>query len=142
MSLNKVMVIGHLGRDPECRQGATNVTAFSVATTEKWTKDGNTQERTEWHNVTTFGKLADVCAKYLAKGKQVYVEGKLQTDEWEKDGVKKRATKIIASDVRFLSGGKSERSEERGEGSGVITPLSDSDMSKATTVFDDDDIPF
>jgi len=142
MSLNKVMVIGHLGRDPECRQGATNVTAFSVATTEKWTKDGNTQERTEWHNVTTFGKLADVCAKYLAKGKQVYVEGKLQTDEWEKDGVKKRATKIIASDVRFLSGGKAERSEERGEGSGVITPLTESDMSKATSPFEDSDIPF
>ena len=139
MSVNKAILVGNLGRDPEYRQGTTNVTTFSIATTEKWTKDGNAQERTEWHNITTFGKLADVCAKYLAKGKQVYVEGKIQTDEYEKDGVKRRSTKIIASEVKFLGGGTRHENVEQGAKEAGI---SDSDMSKATTVFDDDDIPF
>jgi single-strand DNA-binding protein len=83
ISLNKVMVIGHLGQDPELRHLPTSrqpVTGFSVATDESFKdKDGNRQERVEWHNIVVFGKLAETCTKYLAKGRQVYVEGRLRT---------------------------------------------------------------
>ncbi len=104
--INKVIIVGRLGNDPEMKavgQGAT-VTRLSVATSESWTdKNGQKQERTEWHRVTVWGKLAELCGKYLAKGKQVYVEGKLQTRSWEDNGVKKYATDIVASTVQFLS---------------------------------------
>ncbi len=78
-SVNKVIIVGNLGKDPEVK-GA--VTIFSIATSENWKdKEGNKQERTEWHNIVTFGKLAEICGEYLHKGKQVYIEGKLQTDK-------------------------------------------------------------
>lgn len=100
-SVNKVILVGRLGKDPIQSGPAVK---FSVATSEKWkAKDGQDQERTEWHNVTVWGKLADICKQYLAKGSQVYVEGKLQTDMYEKDGVKKYSTNIIANTVQFLS---------------------------------------
>lgn len=104
MSVNKVMIVGRLGQDPELKQTAGGpLVSMSVATSERWTaKDGNKQERTEWHRVTVFGSTADACAKYLRKGSMVYVEGRLQTDTVEKDGHKVYYTKIIASAVQFL----------------------------------------
>ncbi|MFN3455395.1 MAG: single-stranded DNA-binding protein [Pseudobdellovibrio sp.] len=106
--INKVIIVGRLGQDPEVKaigQGST-VTRLNVATSENWVdKNGQKQERTEWHRITVWGKLAELCGKYLAKGRQVYVEGKLQTRSWEDNGQKKYATEIVASTVQFLGGG-------------------------------------
>lgn len=106
-SINKVILIGNLGRDPELRytQGGSAVTNFSVATNERWKdKDGNNQERTEWHRVIVWGRSAENCAQYLQKGSTVYVEGRLQTNEWEdKEGIKRKTTEVIARDVQFMS---------------------------------------
>ena len=109
--LNKVFILGNLGRDPEVRSlpNGTTVCTFSIATSETWKdKTGEKREKTEWHRIVTFNKLADLCGEYLAKGRQVFVEGKLQTREWERDGVKQYITEIVASEVRFI-GGKNER---------------------------------
>lgn len=108
--VNKVILVGTLGRDPETKytQGGVAITSVSVATNESW-KDKNTgekQERTEWHNVTFFGKLAEIAGQYLKKGGLVYVEGKLRTDEYEKDGIKRWSTKVVADQMQML-GGKS-----------------------------------
>ncbi|MFH1580950.1 MAG: single-stranded DNA-binding protein [Pseudomonadota bacterium] len=105
--LNKVMLIGRLGSDPELRYtpDGTAVANFSIATSEEW-KDKNTgekKERTEWHRVVAWRKLGEICGEYLAKGKQVYVEGRIQTRSWEdKDGNKRYTTEIVASDIQFL----------------------------------------
>ena len=112
MSLNKVMLIGRLGRDPEMRytQSGTAVANFSLATDDNWRdKQGNKQERTEWHNIVAWGKLADTVNNYLKKGRQVYVEGRLQTRDWtDNANVKHYRTEIVASTVTFL-GGPGER---------------------------------
>jgi single-strand DNA-binding protein len=103
--INKVILIGHLGSDPEVRYTAngTAVAKFTVATTESYVdKDGNRQEQTEWHRIVAWRKLAEICGQYLAKGKQVYIEGRLKTNAWEKDGVKRYTTEIEARDVQFL----------------------------------------
>jgi single-strand DNA-binding protein len=108
MSLNRVSLIGHLGQDPELRYLPTSgqpVTGFSIATDESFTgKDGNRQERVEWHNIVVFGKLAETCAKYLSKGRQLYVEGRLQTREFESKngGGKRQRAEIVAQRVQFL----------------------------------------
>jgi single-strand DNA-binding protein len=105
MSLNKVMVIGHLGQDPEIRYTPAGmpVVNFSVATDEGYVdKDGKRQERTEWHRVVVVGKLAMVCHEYLKRGRQVFVEGRLRTREWESNGAAARRTEIVASRVQFL----------------------------------------
>lgn len=111
--VNKVIIVGHLGSDPETKatgQGTT-VCRFSVATSEAWTgKDGQKTEKTEWHRIVAFGKLADVCGKYLAKGRQVYVEGRLETSSYEKNGVKMYSTAIVANTVQFLGAVNSEAS--------------------------------
>ena len=104
-SVNKAIIIGNLGKDPEVRQtGNGNAVAnFSIATSEKFTdKGGQKQERTEWHRIVTFGKTAELCGKYLGKGSSVFVEGRIQTREYEKDGVKRYSTEIVADNVRFL----------------------------------------
>ena len=107
-SVNKVIVVGNLGRDPELRyiQSGQAVANFSVATNEKWKdKDGNNQERTEWHRIVVWGKSAENCAQYLQKGRSVYIEGKLQTREWEdREGHKRSTTEIVAQTVQFLGG--------------------------------------
>ena len=108
MSLNRVSLIGHLGQDPELRylpNSGQPVTGFSIATDESFTgKDGNRQERVEWHNIVVFGKLAETCAKYLSKGRQLYVEGRLQTREFESKngGGKRQRAEIVAQRVQFL----------------------------------------
>ncbi len=106
--INKVIIVGNLGRDPEVRYmpDGTAVTNFSVATSESW-KDkqtGEKKERTEWHRIVAWRGLGEICGKYLSKGRQVYVEGKLQTRSWEKDGVTHYMTEIVAADVQFLGG--------------------------------------
>jgi single-strand DNA-binding protein len=105
-SVNKVILIGNLGRDPELRylQSGQAVATFTVATNERWNdRDGKPQERTEWHRIVVWGKQAENCANYLSKGRPVYVEGRLQTREWEdKEGQKRQTTEVVAQTVQFL----------------------------------------
>jgi single-strand DNA-binding protein len=105
--VNKVIIVGNLGKDPEVKAvGQTTVANFSLATSESYTdKSGQKQEKTEWHKIVAWGKLAELAGQYLKKGRQVYVEGKLQTREYEKDGQKRYSTEIVASSVTFLGGG-------------------------------------
>jgi len=141
-SVNKVILVGNLGRDPELRytQSGQAVANFTVATTERFsTRDGDRQERTEWHRIVTWGKTAELCAQYLSKGRSVYLEGRLQTREWEdKEGQKRRTTEITAQTVQFLGG----RGSQGGGGGGGGA------SSGPSGGFDDqgpppsDDIPF
>jgi len=146
-SVNKVILVGNLGRDAEVRYtpGGAAVARFSIATTEVWNdKSGQRQERTEWHNIDLWGKQAESLSEYLVKGKQVYVEGRLQTDEYtDKEGQKKKSTKVRCERVVLLGGGgrggsgSSERSERSTGGGG--SSVSHDDTSEPLT---DDDIPF
>lgn len=135
MSVNKVMLIGRLGAKPESKtlQGGAVVSNFSIATSESWKdKDGQKKERTEWHRVQTWGKLAELVAKYLDKGREVYVEGKLQTRSWEDNGVKKYATEIVAHTVQFL--GSNPNAQQSGQSQPEAAPTGGS--------FTEDEIPF
>lgn len=103
--LNKVMLIGHLGKDPELKytEKGTAYCNFSIATDESYKdENGNKVERTEWHNIVTWRKLAEICQQYLKKGSKIYCEGKLQTDSYEKDGIKRYSTKIVMTDMSML----------------------------------------
>ncbi len=106
--VNKAILIGNLGRDPELRytQSGQSVANFTLATSENWVgRDGQKQERTEWHRIVVWGKSAENCAQYLAKGRTVYVEGRIQSREWEdKEGNKRQTTEIVAQTVQFLGG--------------------------------------
>src|SRR5881398_2153303 len=110
MSVNKALLIGNLGKDPEVRFTASGraVARFPVATSEVWNDaEGQRQERTEWHNVVVWGKQAETCGQYLAKGRQVYVEGSIRTRQYDdKDGNRRYITEIIAQRVQFLGGGR------------------------------------
>ncbi len=119
-SVNKVILIGNLGRDPELRytQSGQAVANFSLATNERFggRDGGEQQERTEWHRIVTWGKTAETCAQYLAKGRNVYIEGRLQTRDWEdRDGNKRQTTEVVAQRVQFLG---SPRGEAGGPGGG------------------------
>ncbi len=134
-SLNKVQLIGNLGKDPEMRYTSSGiaVATFSIATSDSWKdQDGNMQERTEWHNIVAWRKLAEICGEWLKKGKKVYIEGKLQTRSYEKDGVKKYITEIVASDLIMLDGGGKSASEAPADAGAA----SDAAPEKA------DDLPF
>jgi len=130
-SVNKVILIGNLGRDPELRytKSGQAVANFSLATNERWTdKEGAQQERTEWHRIVAWGKTGELCAQYLAKGRTTYVEGRLQTREYEdKEGIKRYTTEVVAQNVTFLGG--------RGEGGAPSEGSSDATPA-------DDNIPF
>ena len=153
-SVNKVILIGNLGRDPETRYmpdgGA--VTNVSIATTESWKdKNGEKQEKTEWHRVAFFGKLAEIAGEYLKKGSQIYVEGRLQTRKWQdKDGQDKYSTEIVADRMQMLGsrqgmGGGDREREPSGEREGAPRPAGKPAGAKpAGSKFDDfeDDIPF
>lgn len=108
MSVNKVILLGRLGQDPELKYtpGGAPVCNFSMATTESWTdKQGQKQEKTEWHRIVVWGKLAELCNQYLSKGRQAFVEGRLQTRSWDdKDGSKRYTTEIMANTVQFIGG--------------------------------------
>lgn len=110
--VNKVILIGSCGKDPETKYTGSGmaITNISLATNESW-KDkstGQKVEHTEWHNLTFFNKLAEIAGQYLHKGSQIYIEGKLQTDKWEKDGVTRYTTKVIVNDLQMLGGKKQE----------------------------------
>ena len=109
MNLNRATIIGNLTRDPEVRTTTTgqNVASFGVATNHTWTdKSGQKQERAEFHNIVVWGKLAEICGQYLSKGRKVYIEGRLQTREWEgQDGAKRNRTEIIAENMIMLDRG-------------------------------------
>lgn len=116
MSVNKVILVGRLGADPEVKAigSGSTVARLNLATSESWVKDGQKQERTEWHRVTVWGKLAEICGKHLSKGRQVYVEGKLQTRQWEdQQGQKRYTTEIVASTVQFLGSAGAESGAPR-----------------------------
>lgn len=142
-SLNKILLIGNLGKDAELKYtpGGIAICKFSLATTETWNdKSGQRQSRTEWHNIDLWGKSAESLHEYLTKGKQVYVEGKLATDEWtDKQGVKRRTTKIRADRIVLLGGGgarsQGRRDEEEGHDAQPVG-------APAGGAFTDEDIPF
>jgi single-strand DNA-binding protein len=153
-SVNKVIIIGNLGRDPETRympEGGA-ITNISVATTETWKdKQGEKQEKTEWHRVAFFGKLAEIAGEYLKKGSQVYVEGRLQTRKWQdKDGADKYTTEIVANAMQMLGsrqgmGGGDRGGDTGGEREGASARAQPKATAKpAGGKFDDleDDIPF
>ncbi len=138
--VNKVIIIGNLGADPELRYTPSGqaVANFRVATSESWQdKQGQKQERTEWHRIVAWGKLAELVVEYLKKGRQAYIEGKLQTRQWDdRDGNKRYTTEIVANTVQFLGG-------RPGEGTGkTYTEAKASAPSKSDTAPADDDIPF
>ena len=105
--VNKVILIGNLGKDPEIRytQNGTAVTNFTLATNETWTKDGKKEERTEWHNIVAWARLAEICNEHLIKGRSVYIEGRIQTRKWEdKAGSTRYTTEIVAQNMQMLGG--------------------------------------
>jgi len=122
--VNKVILVGNLGADPELRQtgGGQSVCSMRLATTEVWNdRDGTRQERTEWHRITVWGKQAESCARFLAKGRQVYVEGRLQSSTYtDKEGVERRGWDVVTSNVVFLGsregGGGGQRQQQSGWG--------------------------
>lgn len=117
--INRVFLIGNLGADPEIRytQDGTPAASFTVATTERWKgKDGQMQESTEWHRVTAWRRLAEICGEYLAKGSRVYIEGKLQTRSYEKDGQKRYVTEIVAREMKMLSPRANDGTSNSGHG--------------------------
>ncbi|HNZ11362.1 MAG TPA: single-stranded DNA-binding protein [Smithellaceae bacterium] len=132
--INKAILIGRLGKDPEVRYtpDGTMVTNFNLATDEQWKdKNGEKVQKTEWHRIVTFGKLAEICGNYLVKGKMVFIEGRIQTRAWEdKDGVKRYTTEIVANDMKML--------DSKGQGK-ADDPAAASAQSGGAPI---DDVPF
>jgi single-strand DNA-binding protein len=140
-SVNKVILIGNLGRDPEVRHTPSGaaVANFSIATNEAWNnREGQREERTEWHRVVAFGKLAEICGQYLKRGKQVYIEGRLQTRQWEdREGNKRSTTEIVAANMTML-GRAGEAAAEA-----YAPPIAEDPFPGASSSgTEDDDIPF
>jgi len=141
--VNKVILIGHLGKDPEVRhlEGGSTVANFTLATTETFTRDGNRIEQTEWHNIVMWRGLAEIAEKYLTKGKQIYVEGKIRTRSWEdKEGNKKYTTEIVADTMTMLG----SRTDSKPNSSEPVTGYS---IKPETETFSskediDDGLPF
>jgi single-strand DNA-binding protein len=139
--VNRVILVGRLGRDPEMRYTASGsaVANFSLATDEFWKdQNGERQRRTEWHNIVVWSKLAETCSQYLTKGKLVYIEGRLQTREWDdRDGNKRKTTEIVASEMKIL-----ERKGESGPEHEERPPASAPAPKPMEAGITDDDIPF
>jgi single-strand DNA-binding protein len=145
-SLNKLLLIGHLGKDPEIRytQDGATVASFSLATSESFNdKSGTRQERTEWHSVKAFGKLGDICKQYLNKGKQVYIEGRIQTREYtDREGIKRRITEVVANQMIML-GSRSHGSDAGVQPmESVAKSVADADQAFGDAGITDNDIPF
>jgi single-strand DNA-binding protein len=145
-SVNKVILIGRLGKDPELKYTAsgTPFCRFSMATDDVWNDkaSGERQEKTEWHNIVVWDRLAEICNQYLTKGKLVYIEGRLQTREWDdQEGNKRRTTEVVARDMVMLGGNTGE-----GAGGGQRRAASaeggSASVSSSTSTITDDDIPF
>lgn len=148
--VNKVILVGNLGKDPEVRYMPSGgaVTTVTIATSESW-KDkqtGEQKERTEWHNIVFYNRLAEIAGEYLKKGSQIYVEGSLRTEKYEKDGVTKYSTKIIANEMQMLGGrgGAGGGSASAGDIGSSAPAKGQSSAPAAAGGFDDfdDDIPF
>jgi single-strand DNA-binding protein len=152
-SVNRVILIGRLGKDPEVRAtpSGSNVAKFTIATDERYTdRNGERQERTEWHNIVAWGKLAEICGQYLKKGKLVYIDGSIRTDSWDdkESGQKKYRTEIIANNMQMLDrrgedeggssygGGGGYASSSRGSGGGS------NKSAPAPQMDDDEEVPF
>ncbi len=142
--VNKAILIGNLGRDPEMRYTPEGlaIANFSIATSEEW-KDKNTgdkRERTEWHRIVAFGRLGEICGEYLSKGKKVYIEGRIQTRDWEdKEGTKRYTTEIVAAQMQMLDPkGSVDRSRSNAASSMPDMP----ETTGAESEFKEDDIPF
>jgi single-strand DNA-binding protein len=149
MSVNKVILIGRLGNNPEIRytNTGTAVANFNLATSESWNdKTGQKQERTEWHRVVVWGKLAELCEKYLAKGRQCFVDGRLQTRSWDdKDGNKRYTTEIVASTVQFLGSANAGTGAQQPHAGASIGGMSEptGEMPQVQeSAFTEDEIPF
>ena len=157
--VNKVILLGNLGADPEKRTtgSGSSITTLRLATTESWRdkQSGELQERTEWHRVKLFGRLADIAADYLSKGRQVYIEGSIRTDKYtDRDGIERYATDIIASDMQLLGGAGGDRGGSQGGGgysqrerpARSAAPAPSAPAPSPSQGFDDgfqdDDIPF
>ena len=151
--INKVILVGRLGKDPEIRStaGGTSVVKFTVATDEKFTdKSGEKQERTEWHNITAWGKLGEICGQYLRKGKLVYIEGSIRTDSWDdkESGQKKYRTEIVANTMKMLDrrgdegGGSGSGGSYGGGYSQSRGPAGGGKSSSPEMHDDDEDVPF
>ena len=149
--VNKVILVGNLGRDPEIRhtQSSQPVANFTLATSERWTsKDGERQEKTEWHRIVVWGKLAEFCGQYLSKGRQVYIEGRLQTREWEdREGNKRKTTEIVADTVQFVgprpsSGGGGDAGDVSDPYEGAPSAATPQGGAATPQGGTDDDIPF
>jgi single-strand DNA-binding protein len=144
--VNKVILIGNLGRDPELRytQSGQAVANFTLATTETWNKkEGGREERTEWHRIVAWGRTAELCAQYLAKGRTVYVEGRLQTREWEnREGQKQRTTEVVALTVQFLGGARGSGPGQAGAGATGGGPDAGGPVPDIDAPPPGDDIPF
>jgi len=141
--VNKVILIGRLGKDPEVRStpGGQTVTKFTLATDERFTdKNGEKQERTEWHNIVAWARLGEICGQYLRKGKLVYIEGSIRTDSWDdkESGQKKYRTEIIARDMKMLD----RKGDEGGGSSGGGYTSSRKSGSAPDVVEDDEEVPF
>ena len=141
-SVNKVILVGRLGKDPEIRStpSGTTLAKFTMATDDRFTdRNGEKQERTEWHNITAWGKLGEICGQYLKKGKLVYIEGSLRTDSWDdkETGQKKYRTEIVANQMQMLD----RRGDEGGSSGGGYL-----DKAKAAPAAesreDEEDVPF
>ena len=149
--VNKVILVGHLGRDPELRytQNGQAVANFSLATSESYSKrDGEREERTEWHRIVAWGRLAEICGEYLSKGRQIYIEGRIQTREWEdREGEKRRTTEIVAREMQML-GRRGEINTSYDDSGTSASDTSASSTTPSSTAADtgtpppDDDIPF
>ena len=149
--VNKVILVGHLGRDPELRytQNGQAVANFSLATSESYSKrDGEREERTEWHRIVAWGRLAEICGEYLSKGRQIYIEGRIQTREWEdREGEKRRTTEIVAREMQML-GRRGEINTSYDDSGTSASDTSASSTTASSTAADpgtpppDDDIPF
>lgn len=142
--INKAILIGNLGADPELRQtgSGTAVCEFRIATSERWKdRDGQQQERTEWHRIIVWGRQGENCARFLSKGRKVYVEGRIQTRKWQgQDGSDRYTTEIVANTVQFLGSGS-------GGGGDYDSPPPPSDYdapapAQSSGSFSDDEIPF
>jgi single-strand DNA-binding protein len=142
--VNKVILVGNLGRDPEIRStpSGQQVAKFSLATSRRWKdRDGNRQDQTEWHNIVCWGKLAEIAGQYLTKGKQIYVEGRIQTDSWEDrtSGEKKYRTEIVCNDFQMLG---RRGDDEYSQGGSRSAPAPAPAPAPPPISSDDDDIPF
>lgn len=145
MSVNKVILVGRLGADPEVKtiSSGNTVARLNIATSESWVKDGQKQERTEWHRVNVWGKTAENCGKYLAKGRQVYIEGRLQTRQWEdQQGQKRYSTEIVASTVQFLGSTGAESGASRSSSSSGNDDFNFQDFGPEPSFNSNDEIPF